>query len=605
MRTSERMAMVRRTVTHGRALASRVWAHLRSSPRAVAAFIVYAALIAAVTPPVVSWPVRIAFYAFAVSAFTVVWDRSHGVSESVRLLTSTERRYFRGLLVLAGVTLVVSRILPFLRYGQTPLGYDTGFYLSSIDGSLRGILNGGGLRTLRALIWLPFDWLGIAPIMYFHGLYVLAQFLIAGTLYAYVRTIRIAPRIAYAATAVFLFAVSIPQFFAYWWMYYQTEFAIAFLLATLTFLYRRSFLALIVGAFGAVIHPATFLPFAIAIATLLVLQLLHSLIRLRPLNPHARFLLLASVIAVLVAWPFMEYVVKFSRIYLDDVFTEYGWLLANYPPHLQPLFSGLYVTLPVIHLANIYLLPFVCLSVTLLVFQWAPRDSSVRWQVFFPMLYGAVLLGLNIMGVIYANRYLIYLDLALIAIAAPLLVRFVRQLLPDRVGSVVVGLLCVGLLFHGGRIVWKQEPHITRAELAEIVDLASRGEPNAYIMTTISHYTPWLLAFARRPFLDPGYGAANRWSYEQWQEFWSGKSDARRHELLRYYSRPMYVFVGSNAFEENLPYLRFIQSDERFTRVSPHVWRYDPQTITADDIEAMRLLERSSQEMRSTRSGDA
>lgn len=594
MMMSAYAAMVRRSTIRGRALVARIWTHVRSSPRTSAAFVTYAALIAVVTPPMVSWAIRIAFYAFAASVFTIVWGRLRGPLAPHHVLTTTERRCFRVLLVLAGATLLLSRILPFLRYGEAPLGYDTGFYLSTMDGSIQGILTGVGHRNIRALIWFPMAWLGISKIVYLHSLYVLTQFLIAGAFYAFVRTIPALPRLAYGATAAFLFATSIPQFFAYWWMYYQTELAIAFLLATLALLHRRSFLAFLTGGLGAALHPATSLPFAIALVIFLAIELLRSLIRLRPLDRETRFLLILAVLATLVAGQLVDQIDIFVRTYLRATALQYGWFLKDYPVHLQPQMSGLYVTLPVVHLASIYLLPFACLSVTLLIFRRLTSDLRARRQFFFLVIYGAVLLTLYLSGVIYANRYLIYLDLVLIAIAAPTFVQFVRRLLPDRMGMVVVALLGAGLLLHGGRVIVKQEPHITPSELAEVKAIGAYAEPDAYAMTTISHYTPWLLAFANRATIDPGYLQSNRWSYEQWQQFWSGKSDARRHELLRYYSRPMYVFVGSNAFEEDLPYLRFIQSDERFTRVSPHVWRYDPQTITADDIEAMRLLERSS-----------
>lgn len=583
-----------RIATRTKVLAHAYWIRARSSPRTLAAFVVYAALIAAVTPPMVSWAVRIAFYAFAVSVFTIVWNHSYGDTKSIRALTRTERRYFRGLLALAGATLIISRILPFLRYGEAPLGYDTGFYLSSMDGSIGGILSGVGHRNIRALIWLPMAWLGISKIVYLHGLYVLTQFLIAGALYAFVRTISVLPRLAYGVTALFLFAVSIPQFFVYWWMYYQTELAIALLLATLTFIYRRSFLALLTGGFGAALHPATSLPFVIALAIFLVIELLRSLIRLRPLDAGTRFLLLLAVLATLVAGQFVGDIDFFVRTYLRATALQYGWFLRDYPTHLQPQMSGLYVTLPIVHLASIYLLPFACLTLTLFAFRRLTSDLLARRQFLFLVIYGVVLFALNIAGVIYANRYLIYLDLVLIAVAIPTLVRFVQHLLPDRMGIAVTTLLVAGLLLHGGRVVAKQEAHITPQELAEVKAIGTYAEPDAYAMTTISHYTPWLLEFANRATIDPGYLQYNRWSYGQWQEFWSGKSDARRHELFRYYSRPMYVFVGSNAFEEELPYLRFIQSDERFTRISSHVWRYDPRTITAEDIEVMRLLERSS-----------
>ncbi|MBI4450229.1 hypothetical protein HY634_04160 [Candidatus Uhrbacteria bacterium] len=582
-------AFTRWWVERVQALAASAWAAVRADRRAPFAFFVYAALIAGVTPPAVSWGIRLAFYAFAAFVFSIVWDRR--VEPSMRALTATERRWFRALLCLAGATLLISRILPFLRYGEAPLGYDTGFYLSSIDSTIGGIISGLGHRSTRALVWLPMAWLGIPKIVYLHGLYVLTQFGIAGSLYAFVRTIPALPRLAYGVTVAFLFAVSIPQFFVYWWMYYQTEIAIAFLLLTLTLLHRRSPFALLTGGFGAALHPATSLPFAVALVLFLVVQLIRSLVRLRPLDADARFLLILAVIGTLLASRFIDQIDPFVRTYLRATAFTYGWFLRGYPVHLQPQMSGLYVTLPVVHLAAIYLLPFVCLSITLFVFRSLTSDPRASRRFLFLVIYGVVLLVLNLTGVIYANRYLVYLDLVLIMIAAPAFVRFVRRLLQDRVGSVVVILLGAGLLFYGGRIVAKQEAHITPAELAEVKAIGARAEPDAYAMTTISHYTPWVNAFSGLATIDPGYFRYNRWDYSQWQEFWSGKSNARRHELLRYYSRPIFVFVGSNAFEENLPYTRFIQTDPAFVRVSPHVWRYDPRTVTSQDIAAMREAE--------------
>ncbi|MBI4449748.1 hypothetical protein HY634_01700, partial [Candidatus Uhrbacteria bacterium] len=350
-----------------RVFASHAWARFSSSPRTIAAFILYAVLIIAVTPPAVSWVVRLAFYVFAVSAFTVVWSRKSEMT--VVELTATERRWYRVLLTVAGAALIISRILPFLRYGEAPLGYDTGFYLSSMDSTINGIISGLGHRSTRALIWLPMAWLGIPKIIYLHGLYVLTQFLIAGVLYACVRTMSALPRLAYGTTVVFLFAVSIPQFFVYWWMYYQTELAIAFLLATLVLLYRHSFLALLTGGLGAALHPATSLPFAVALILFLAIQLIRSLVKLRPLDADTRFLLLLSIVSVFVAGKFSVEIDAFARTYLRATAFAYGWFINDYPVHLQPQMSGLYVTLPVVHLASIYLLPFVCLTLAFFIFR--------------------------------------------------------------------------------------------------------------------------------------------------------------------------------------------------------------------------------------------
>ncbi|MBI4142263.1 hypothetical protein HY480_00130, partial [Candidatus Uhrbacteria bacterium] len=561
--------------------------------RSLPPFLVYAVLIALVTPPVVAWYIRLAFYAFAFLVFSVVWPSDAKLTSASGAPSRSQRRVFLGVLIVAGLALVVSRLLPFFRYGNTPLGYDTGFYLSSMQASTHGILTGIGHRNIRALIWLPLSWLGISPIAYLHGLYVLTQFLIAGMVYAYARTMRATHVFAYGATALFLFAVSIPQFFAYWWMYYQTELAIAFLLTALILLRRRSFLAFIVGAFGAAIHPATFLPLIVALATFLAIQLLRSLVRLRPLDPGTRFLLLGSVITVLATVPFTERIAVFVRTYLRATAFTYGWFIADYPIQFQAQLSGLYVPLPVVHLAGVYLLPFALASVVRFAWRRWSRDAQANAQFLFLLVYGVVLLILVIAGVIYANRYLIYLDLALMLLAVPSVVRFVRVSLRDRSGYALAVLLGVGLLIHGGTVVAKQEPHLTESERQEIIALTVIAEQGAYAMSTISHYTPWVNAFSGRATIDPGYLSANRWDYAKWQEFWSGKSDARRHELLRMYHRPIYVFMGIHALEDQLPYIRFIQTDPYFSQMSPHVWRYVPGAISDAEIAAMREAERA------------
>ncbi len=563
-----------------------------SARRLLPPFLVYAVLIAVVTPPVVSWGIRLAFYAFALLVFSVVWPddaRARSASLTSSLL---QHRAFLGVLIVAGLMLVVSRLLPFLRYGPTPLGYDTGFYLSSIPGALDGILNEYGHRTVRALIWLPLSWLGIAPIAYLHGLYVLTQFLIAGMVYAVARTIRASHAFAVGATSLFLFAMSIPQFLAYWWMYYQTELAIAFLLAALVLLRRRSLLAFVIGAFGAAIHPATFLPFVIALAVFLAIQLLRSLVRLRPLDSGTRFLLLGSVLTTLATVPFTERIAGFVRTYLRPTAFKYGWFITDYPIQFQAQFSGLYVPLPLVHLAGVYVLPFAAVSIVRFVWWKWSRDVEVNARFLFLLVYGTILLAMAIAGVIYANRYLIYLDLILVLVAAPSLVRFVQASLRDRAGYAIAALLGVGLLIHGGTVIAKQEPHILESERRELIALTALAESGAYAMSTISHYTPWVSAFSGRTTIDPGYLSANRWSYAMWQEFWSGKSDARRHELLEMYRRPIYVFMGSRALEDQLPYIRFIQTDPYFTQVSPHVWRYVPGEISNAEITAMREAER-------------
>ena len=65
-----------------------------------------------------------------------------------------------------------------------------------------------------------------------------------------------------------------------------------------------------------------------------------------------------------------------------------------------------------------------------------------------------------------------------------------------------------------------------------------------------------------------------------WQTFWSGNDDKKRHQLLQVYRRPIYIFVGERIVHNGLRMVTFLNSDPAFTRVSEHIWRYDPYLLT-------------------------
>lgn len=561
-------------------------------------FLAYGALVVAVTPPVVDWPIRLAFYGYAFLVFGIVWGyvRRFGMEPTD---PHREARIIRTVAIAALVFLAVTRLLPFLRYGEAPLGYDTGFYLSSIDGSIHSILTGYGHRNFRALLWLPLEWLKIPTVAYLHGLYVLTQFLIAGALVAFCRTMRVSSPVAIAVAALALFAVSLPQFFAFFWMYYQTELAIAFLLLTLTFLHRRSWLAVVTGAFGVAVHPATFLPFISALVVYVIIQLVWSAIRGRALDREITVLLILGIVIVAIARYFEADVREFVLVYLRGSTKLYGWFYTNYPQHLQPQFTGLYVNRTIAQLADIYLLPFA-LSGLVLFGAGVLRSRVERFPSHFRFLliWTAVLTTFVLLPVIYQNRFLIYLDLALIVFAAPAIIAFVRACRIDPARRWLLGILFLGFTLHAGSVVWAQEPQVFPDELREIKSIARVSESNAYAFAPISMYTPWLMAFSSRSTIDPGYLGHNQWTYEMWLEYWNGRSDARRHELLRMYDRPIYLFLGRGV-RPGERHARFVRNDTHFTEVSAYVWRYDPRTISAEEVEAMR--EREEEDARAPR----
>ena len=68
---------------------------------------------------------------------------------------------------------------------------------------------------------------------------------------------------------------------------------------------------------------------------------------------------------------------------------------------------------------------------------------------------------------------------------------------------------------------------------------------------------------------------------------WVGSDDVRRHELLRMYYVPVYVFVGTWIEEGDMT--DFFHTDPLVEQVSPHIFRYDTHDRSLDEIR--KILE--------------
>lgn len=544
----------------------------------------YVILLALLMPKVVSPYLRVLFFIYALFIFWVVWEYAFLESDQ-KPAQSGQRKFFIALLIGAAVFIVVSRLILFVRFGEAPLGYDTGFYIKSIESTFQSLT---GHRVIRSLIWVPLLWLGVPKLYILHGLYVLFQFLLAGSVYTLARSLAFSSLVAQRAVLLFLFAMSMPQFFGYWWMFYQMQLALALLVMTIALILRRSPLAILIAGFGIGIHPATFLPLVMGIAFFAVFDMMRALMKWRP--PRKETILILALGAIgLFSLRLIGF--EFFLVYLRGPILDYGWFVSNYPPELHYL-RGLYIPLSLFKLANIYVLPFTLTGLLLFLMHKFRGAATAAYQ---NIVYGRVVIfafillasfTLSSLPFIYQNRFLMILDLAMMVFAAYALLYFFQALLSDRKGRMIVTLFLVGFLVYASYTIWGQQPQLYADERREIERIAQIAEPSAYAMSTESLYTPWVSGFSGRTTIDPGYLSANRWNYEMWKEFWYGKSDARRHELLNMYDQPLYIFVGKRV-PQTVRYKNFIESDPYFEQISPHVWWYDPRRISEQDIAAM------------------
>ncbi|MDO8505570.1 MAG: hypothetical protein Q7S48_03260 [bacterium] len=559
-------------VDWARDIVSRIWDRVHNT--VAVPFLIYFVFMIFVAPKTVSMREGIVFLMYALFIFWIVW--LYALHERPAELSRTARYFYLFLLIFSMVFLVGSRLFPFFRYGEAPLGYDTGFYLKAMD---EAAVAEGLTAQIHTFLWTPLLWLGIPKISVLHGVYFIVQLLIAGSLYALSRSLATASRLEYAASAIFLFSVSLVQFSAYWWMFYQTQMAIAFLLITLVFLYRRNVFAFITAGFGAATHTPTFFPFGIALGLFAILRFIWVRVKRIPVEWETKYIFALGIIT-----PFFMFLLRGKAYIVQQLeyVVRYRFLVSNFPDYKIPEALGLFINFSVFRLLNIYLYPFAVLGLLLFLFRKvAPRGSQLYKRLFLMALFFLVLFVLSYSPVIYQHRFLIYLDLVLILFAVYPLMLFFRYFLNHKQGRIMIAVLLCGFVAFESLIISKQRPQVFPNELREIKAIALIAEPDAYSMATHPLYTPWVYAFSGRMLVAPGY-LANLWRLDQWDEFWAGPDDIRRHELLRLYRKPLYIFIGS-WLDENRG-IQFLKRDPYLIQVSPHVWKYDTRGLSLDMI---------------------
>ncbi len=150
----------------------------------------------------------------------------------------------------------------------------------------------------------------------------------------------------------------------------------------------------------------------------------------------------------------------------------------------------------------------------------------------------------------FFNRFIIHLDIGLIILSA---IGF--GILIENKKKLGIGILIL-MLFSAGFVTFNKsmntEPGITEEQLYLIQQLKNTEE-NSSIMAISSEYSPFVLGYSGRKTIAPGLFDENKWTKEEWQEFWHlGNGTDRKErtkELMEIYQKPIYLFVGDKVFD--------------------------------------------------------
>ncbi len=94
------------------------------------------------------------------------------------------------------------------------------------------------------------------------------------------------------------------------------------------------------------------------------------------------------------------------------------------------------------------------------------------------------------------------------------------------------------------------QPLIDETEL-EVISYLSQTPENSWVMSTSSHYSPWIIGYSYRKTIAPGLFDYNLHNKDEWMKFWATKSLEEVQQFLDSYEKPLYIFIGKRQ-KDNL-----------------------------------------------------
>lgn len=481
-----------------------------------------------------TWWIKPIFWIFGIF---LVWVVGFGAMDySMDYSQEESRPNFLWFIFPLGV-LFFTRIIPYIHWGSTPLGYDTGIYLKNFRDSFFSLQN---FKYLQVDIFISilrlFGWQAEYLVSYF---YIALSILVGLSVYILVKEY-FGRCIGYIA--FFLYSLSVSQFLAYWGYYWTMILAMSLTLMSFYLLKRKSWLVLPVAVFLGAVHQPTFLVFG---ATMLLYFLF---------GRERKFTFWAGL-GIMVMVFILSYQIYWG--YFMNYFHTYG-LITDLPEYLAYELTGQFVSFDIYRKFVMLYLPF-----SLLGFVWFLRKREFH----YPLFYFVINFIFGYFHFILYQRFIILFDLAAIMLAAPVLSEFLKRFAVIKIEKLAAGILLLGAGWNIFYYSWGIRPLIYKDELEEIKTL-KHIEDNAYVMTVSSYYAPWVYGFSERNTIAPGLFSHNKWDYNDWKRFWFTGDRKERYALLNEYQRPLYIFIGDkDAFD-------VFRGDPAFVQQSKRIWKY-------------------------------
>lgn len=446
---------------------------------------------------------------------------------------------------IAVAVLLFTRVYPFIAWHSFPLGYDTGIYKWHFEQAWKIFpsFNTGlypGIFLITDLLYA----IGLKSVNILREGYVFFDLLILVSLFLYCRR---EFGIKVAAIVAFLFAVSLAQAQAYSFILYKNIIALSVTFFAFLLIEKRSYWAILPAAYLVFLQPPDFVLFGLTVA-------IYFLLNIR--DAEKRKFIIISMLATGAVGSLLYFINP--QMFKDGLNTLINFKDVGEAAQREGLFMD-----PSAYLG------LAILYIPLALFGFGYLINNRKFNLVFS--YFVVTLIFIVFKLVFYKRFLIEFDLAVIALAGLGAYLIFRKFYLSKEGKIAVWMLVAGLILANIYGTLNYRPFISKGELEEIKWLSETSEPNSIAMATTSQYSPWILGFSNRPTIAPGIFDVNRWGFDEWMRFWTGKVEDHI-DLWRKYSdmtgRPVYLFYGQAE-----PWPDFGQFPI-YKRVSNFFWKY-------------------------------
>jgi len=334
---------------------------------------------------------------------------------------------------------------------------------------------------------------------------------------------------------VIIFALSLIQFRAFWYLYYKNIIGMTTMLFSFYFLKKyeknnnklHKWLFVLFGTLTGAIHRPTFYIFGLS-------YLFYAFIGPYSNKKYNFKILKENIISGLLILIFTA--IFYIGDFMPAVTGILPWVANGFiEPGQSPgtfinFFQYQYSILPYFILAILGLV--FCLKKKVGILEiWAVLNLAIVYFQFF-----------------FFNRFIIMLDLILIIFSG-----YGFSLLMDnkkKLGTILTVILLSSLFILATKESFNSEPLIHESELQAIEYLQNTPE-GSYVMSTSSHYSPWIQGYSERKTIAPGLFDYDNHTKEEWLLFWTTQNISEIKTFMQSYPKPLYIFIGEKQ-KDNL-----------------------------------------------------